>query len=50
MPKAEPKSLGKLEQTTLQVLWSSAAPLSVRDVMKRLQRRPPLAYTTVLTV
>ncbi|MBW2453724.1 MAG: BlaI/MecI/CopY family transcriptional regulator, partial [Deltaproteobacteria bacterium] len=31
-------------------LWSSAAPLSVRDVMKRLQRRPPLAYTTVLTV
>lgn len=34
----------------LSVLWSSSAPLSVRDVLGRIQRRPPLAYTTVLTV
>lgn len=31
-------------------LWRSTAALSVRDVLSRVRRRPPLAYTTVLTV
>ncbi|XXY48506.1 BlaI/MecI/CopY family transcriptional regulator [Sorangium sp. So ce269] len=44
------RSLGELEAAVLSVLWDSTAPLSVRDVLGRIQRRPPLAYTTVLTV
>lgn len=34
----------------LEALWASPTPLSVRDVLKRVERRPALAYTTVLTV
>jgi len=34
----------------LSALWSSALPLSVRDVLARVKRKPALAYTTVLTV
>ena len=34
----------------LSALWSSPTPLSVREVLGRLKRRPSLAYTTVLTV
>lgn len=34
----------------LSALWSSASPLSVREVLALVQRRPELAYTTVLTV
>lgn len=44
------KPLGELEAAVLAALWGSASPLSVRDVLARLPRRPPLAYTTVLTV
>ncbi|WP_437778932.1 BlaI/MecI/CopY family transcriptional regulator [Sorangium sp. So ce1097] len=50
MPASTTRSLGELEATVLSVLWNSSAPLSVRDVLGRVQRRPPLAYTTVLTV
>ncbi len=34
------------------VLWSAGEPLTVRTVLERLNdgRRPPLAYTTVMTV
>ncbi len=42
--------LGELETAVLGVLWSSSSPLSVREVLARVRRRPPLAYTTVLTV
>jgi predicted transcriptional regulator len=42
--------LGDLERAVLEALWESDAPLSVRDVLKRVERRPALAYTTVLTV
>jgi predicted transcriptional regulator len=42
--------LGELEAAVLSALWSSSSPLSVRDVLARVQRRPALAYTTVLTV
>ena len=33
-------------------LWAAATPLAVREVLDRLNdgRRPPLAYTTVMTV
>jgi predicted transcriptional regulator len=46
---SSPKQLGELETAVLSVLWKSSSPLSVRDVLAQLQRRP-LAYTTVLTV
>ncbi|MBI4952226.1 MAG: BlaI/MecI/CopY family transcriptional regulator [Myxococcales bacterium] len=44
------ESLGALENAVLSALWSAQEPLSVRAVWARLARRPPLAYTTVLTV
>ncbi|MEU3271161.1 BlaI/MecI/CopY family transcriptional regulator [Saccharomonospora sp. NPDC006951] len=40
--------LGELEVKVMDVLWSSAAPLRVREVLERTAR--PLAYTTVMTV
>ena len=44
--------LGALETEAMEVLWSSAEALSVRQVLDRLNkgRKPPLAYTTVMTV
>ncbi len=44
------KALGELQTAVLSVLWESPTPLSVRDVLARVRRRPRLAYTTVLTV
>jgi predicted transcriptional regulator len=40
--------LGERESTIMEVLWSVAEPVTVRDVLDRLDR--PLAYTTVMTV
>ncbi|MEJ7732868.1 MAG: BlaI/MecI/CopY family transcriptional regulator [Polyangiaceae bacterium] len=45
-----PPALGELETAALCALWDSAEPLSVREVLERVKRRPGLAYTTVLTV
>lgn len=44
--------LGPLEAEIMNVLWSATGPMSVRDVLGRLNasRRAPLAYTTVMTV
>jgi predicted transcriptional regulator len=44
--------LGPLETEVMDVMWSVREPLSVRAVLERLNgnRRPPLAYTTVMTV
>ena len=44
--------LGPLEAEVMGVLWSARQPLSVRAVLEKLNhgRRPPLAYTTVMTV
>ncbi len=47
-PKVD--SLGELEAAVLEVLWSSAEVMLVREVGAALKRRPALAYTTVLTV
>jgi predicted transcriptional regulator len=48
--RGNPPSLGELGRAILEVLWASDRPLAVREVQSRLRRRPPLAYTTVLTV
>src|SRR5260370_5248221 len=44
--------LGPLEAEVMAVLWSGGERLAVRTVLERLNegRRPPLAYTTVMTV
>jgi predicted transcriptional regulator len=44
--------LGPLEAEIMQVMWATDGPLAVRAVLDRLNdgRRPPLAYTTVMTV
>jgi predicted transcriptional regulator len=44
------RSLGELEAAVLSALWGSTDPLSVREVLAQVKRRPALAYTTVLTV
>ncbi len=50
MLQTTPKPLGELEAAVLTALWSSRSPLSVREVLTRVKRRPALAYTTILTV
>ncbi len=42
--------LGELEQAVMDHLWSSAEPLTVRQVHDALSARRDLAYTTVMTV
>ncbi|TMR96287.1 BlaI/MecI/CopY family transcriptional regulator [Nonomuraea basaltis] len=42
-------SLGELERSIMEVLWSTDAWLTVREVVNRLSDRK-LAYTTVMTV
>lgn len=44
------RSLGDLEAVVMNHLWSADDGLTVRDVLERLDREPPLAYTTILTV
>lgn len=50
MVAESPKTLGELEISVLEALWSSEARLSVKEVHARVRRRPALAYTTILTV
>lgn len=45
-----PGAGGPLEQAILEVLWKATEPLSGRDILSRMQRRPSPAYTTVMTV
>ncbi|HAM23492.1 MAG TPA: CopY family transcriptional regulator [Actinobacteria bacterium] len=44
------RTLGELEAAVMACLWQSQTPVSVRDVMDRLNADRDLAYTTVLTV
>lgn len=44
------RQFGDLEAVVMDHLWSSSEPLTVREVLERIDREPPLAYTTVLTV
>lgn len=41
---------GELEAVLMDHLWSAEEALTVREVRERLDRQPPLAYTTVMTV
>lgn len=52
MSQALDKVLGPLEAEIMRAVWKAKGPLSVRDVLDRLNagRREPLAYTTVMTV
>lgn len=43
-----PRILGELEEAVMEVLWSTSAPLSVKEVQNRLER--DLAYTTIMTI
>ncbi|GAB2447972.1 BlaI/MecI/CopY family transcriptional regulator [Nocardioides hungaricus] len=47
---ARTRPLGDLEAVVMGHLWSAETPLTVREVLQRIEREPPLAYTTVLTV
>jgi len=44
--------LGPLETEIMRTMWRAKAPMTVRDVLDRLNdgRATPLAYTTVMTV
>ena len=44
------RPLGELEAVVMNLIWDSSEPLTVRAVLERMDREPPLAYTTVLTV
>ena len=44
------RPFGDLEAVVMDHLWSAEGPLTVRDVLERIDRDPPLAYTTVMTV
>ncbi|MFI1338175.1 BlaI/MecI/CopY family transcriptional regulator [Streptomyces sp. NPDC020845] len=45
-------ALGALESAVMRVCWEARAPMTVREVLGRLNadRDQPLAYTTVMTV
>ena len=44
------RPFGHLEALVMNHLWSADGPQTVRDVLQRIDREPPLAYTTVMTV
>ena len=44
------RTMGELEAVVMQLLWAADSPTTVREVLGRVDRQPPLAYTTILTV
>ncbi|WP_328530697.1 BlaI/MecI/CopY family transcriptional regulator [Nocardioides sp. NBC_00368] len=44
------RPFGDLEAVVMDHLWAADEPLTVREVLERIDRDPPLAYTTVMTV
>ena len=44
------RPFGELEAVIMEHIWSTDEALTVRDVLSRIDRRPALAYTTVMTV
>lgn len=44
------RTFGNLEAVIMDLAWSSAEPMTVRAMLGAIDREPPLAYTTVLTV
>ena len=49
MDKASLDSLGELQRAVLEIVWERGE-ASVHDVLRQLDRRKKLAYTTALTV
>ena len=49
MGKASLDSLGELQRAVLEIVWERGE-ASVHDVLRQLDRRKKLAYTTALTV
>jgi len=51
-PKKTSAGLAPLQSEVMDVVWSAGDPVSVREVLEKLNRRraEPLAYTTVMTV
>lgn len=41
---------GELEASIMDAVWAAPCALRVREILERLDREPPLAYTTVQTV
>ncbi len=41
---------GELEASIMDVVWAADHAVRVREILERLDRDPPLAYTTVQTV
>jgi predicted transcriptional regulator len=44
------KNMGDLESAVMNILWAQSGPATVREVLATMDREPPLAYTTVMTV
>ncbi|MEU0721778.1 BlaI/MecI/CopY family transcriptional regulator [Streptomyces lavendulocolor] len=44
------RGFGELEQAIMDVVWDSGVPVTVREVLERLNGERPLAYNTVHTV
>lgn len=44
------RPFGELEAAIMDVVWSTAAPITIREVKDRLPQHPERAYTTVQTV
>jgi len=42
--------MGDLEAAIMDLMWSSGSSATVREVLETMDRQPPLAYTTVMTV
>lgn len=45
----QPVTMGELEETVMNVLWAYE-PMTARDVLPHIRRKPALAYTTIKTV
>jgi len=44
------KVLGESESEIMEIIWQSKAPISVRTVTQKLQKKRQIAYTTVMTI
>ena len=44
------RTMGQLESTVMDLIWASGTSATVREVLAQMDREPPLAYTTVMTV
>ena len=50
MSRPARRGMGELEAQVLGVLWEADAWMTPREVLERLPPRPPLVYSTVMTI